>query len=124
MPALVVATTGNPAATTALAVATSQAFGSRRGAPGRCSDRSRSHRLWSSLACEVVMSGSLLWMPSGRAAEALARDALAVAADVVDAARERQPRDRRGRAPRVREPHTDGRRPPRAGVARGRARRF
>ena len=35
---LVVATTGNPAATTALAVATSQAFGSRRGSPGRCSD--------------------------------------------------------------------------------------
>jgi hypothetical protein len=48
----VVATTGNPAATTALAVATSQAFGSRRGAPGRCSDRSRSHRLWRSVVCE------------------------------------------------------------------------
>ena len=45
------ATTGNPAATTALAVATSQAFGSRRGAPGRCSDRSSSHRLWRSAVC-------------------------------------------------------------------------
>ena len=45
-----------PAATTALAVATSQAFGNRRGAPGRCSDRSRSHRLWRSVVCEVAMS--------------------------------------------------------------------
>ena len=52
----VVATTGNPAATTALAVATSQAFGSRRGSPGRCSDRSRSHRPWRSVVGEVVMS--------------------------------------------------------------------
>jgi hypothetical protein len=51
----VVATTGNPAATTALAVATSQAFGSSSGAPGRCSDRSRSQRLWRSAVCEAVM---------------------------------------------------------------------
>ena len=35
----------------------------------------------------------------------------AVAADFVDTARERQPRDRRGRAPRARESRTDGRRP-------------
>src|SRR3954451_22581586 len=54
-PPLVVATTGKPAETTARAVATSQAFGSRSGAPGRCSDRSRSHRLSRSMAGEVVM---------------------------------------------------------------------
>src|SRR4051812_44975501 len=54
MPPLVVATTGNPAATTALAVATSQAFGSRRGSPARWSDCSRSHRLWRSVAAGEV----------------------------------------------------------------------
>src|SRR3954454_19801031 len=54
MPPLVVATTGNPAATTALAVATSHAFGSRRGSPGRWSDRSRSHRLSRSVAAGEV----------------------------------------------------------------------
>ena len=66
-----VATTGNPAATTALAVATSQAFGSRRGAPGRCSDRSRSHRLCSSVSVRGACDEPT---PPLDAATALARD--------------------------------------------------
>src|SRR4029077_3676832 len=55
-----VATTGKPAATTALAVATSQAFGSRRGAPGRGNDRSWSHWLWGSVVCAGGMRKTLL----------------------------------------------------------------
>src|SRR5262249_51751935 len=44
-PQLVVATTGNPAETTARAVAASHTFGSSKGVPGLCSDRKWSHRL-------------------------------------------------------------------------------
>src|SRR6185503_3165535 len=95
-PPLVVATTGNPAATTALAVATSQAFGSRRGSPVRCSDRSRSQRRASSVVCESVMFRNLRRrMPAGGPSEALGRDTLPVTADVVDATGQRERREKR-----------------------------
>src|ERR1700755_1991908 len=55
-PQLVVAPAGTPVATTARAEATSQAFGSRTGTPGRWSERRRSHRLWRSAVWEPVMS--------------------------------------------------------------------
>jgi len=42
---LVVATTGNPAETTARAVAASHTFGSSKGVPGLCKDRKRLQRL-------------------------------------------------------------------------------
>src|SRR6516164_3305339 len=44
-PQLVVATTGNPAETTARAVAASHTFGSSKGVPGLCKDRKWLHRL-------------------------------------------------------------------------------
>src|SRR5262249_40143409 len=62
-PPLVVATTGNPAATTALAVAASQAFGSGSGSPGRCSDPSSSQRLRSSVVCKVLIAGDAIRRP-------------------------------------------------------------
>ena len=43
------------AATTAFAVATSQAFGSSSGSPGRWSERSRLQPLCRSAVCEVLM---------------------------------------------------------------------
>src|SRR5256885_2015222 len=53
-PALVVATAGKPAASTTLAVAASQAFGSTTGSPGTCSERSESHWRWRSDTCRSL----------------------------------------------------------------------
>ena len=52
---LVVATTGNPAETTARAVAASHTFGSSKGVPGLCKDRKWLHRFRRSVVIVAIL---------------------------------------------------------------------